>query len=110
MRNGNSLLGTAVISMSLRLVKGLTDVDVDVEDKEDVLVVVVVMLVEQHWIIIKERQIQTVMNRLRVVEMEIGVPSMDEVLVAECIHLVADCSGCWHCLLGLYMDLLIRIV
>jgi hypothetical protein len=51
-----------------------------------------------------------VMNRLRVVEMEIGVPSMDEVLVTERIHLVADCSGRWHCLLGLYMNLSIRIV
>jgi hypothetical protein len=29
-----------------------------------------------------------VMNRLKVVEMEIGVPSMDKVLVAERIHLV----------------------
>jgi hypothetical protein len=31
--------------------------DVDVEDKEDVLVVAVIMLVEQHWIVIKERWI-----------------------------------------------------
>jgi hypothetical protein len=84
--------------------------DVDVEDKEDVLVAAVIMLVEQHQIIIKERWIQMVMNRLRVVEMEIGVPSMDEVLVTERIHLVADCSGRWHCLLGLYMNLSIRIV
>jgi hypothetical protein len=85
-------------------------VDVDVEDKEDVLVVAVVMLVEQHWIVIKERWIQMVMNRLKVEEMEIRVPSMDEVLVAERIHLVADCSGRWHCLLGLYMNLSICIV
>jgi hypothetical protein len=84
--------------------------DVDVEDKEDVLVAAVIMLVEQHQIIIKERWIQMVMNRLRVVEMEIGVPSMDEDLVTERIHLVADCSGRWHCLLGLYMNLSIRIV
>ena len=84
--------------------------DVDVEDKEDVRVAAVVTLVEQHRIVIKERWIQTVMNRLKVVEMEIGVPSMDEVLVAERIHLVADCSGHWHCLLGLYMNLSIRIV
>jgi hypothetical protein len=49
------------------------------------------------------------MNRLKVVEMEIGVPSMDEVLVVERIHFVADCSGRWHCLLGLYMNLSIRI-
>jgi hypothetical protein len=51
-----------------------------------------------------------VMNRLKVEEMEIGVPSMDEVLVTECIHLVADCSGHWHCLVGLYMNLSICIV
>jgi hypothetical protein len=69
----------------------------------------VIMLVEQHWIVIKERWIQTVMNRLKVVEMEIGVLSMDEVLVAGHIHLV-DCSGRWHCLLGLYMNLLIHNV
>jgi hypothetical protein len=50
------------------------------------------------------------MNRLKVVEMEIGVPSMDEVLVAERIHLAVDCLGRWHCLLGLYMNLSIRIV
>jgi hypothetical protein len=86
------------------------DVDMDVEDKEDVLVVAVVMLVEQHQIVIKERRIQMVMNRLKVEEMEIGVPRMDKVLVAERIHLVADCSGCWHCSLGLYMNLSIRIV
>jgi hypothetical protein len=85
-------------------------VDVDVEDKEDVRVVAVVMLVEQHWIVIKERQIQMVMNRLKVVEMEIGVLSMDEVLVAGHIHLIVDCSGCWHYLLGVYMNLLIHIV
>jgi hypothetical protein len=85
-------------------------VDVDVEDKEDVRVAAVVTLVEQHRIVIKERRIQTVMNRLKVVEMEIGVPSMDEVLAAERIHLVVDCSGRWHCLLGLYMNLSIRIV
>jgi hypothetical protein len=85
-------------------------VDVDAEDKEDVRVAAVVTLVEQHRIVIKERWIQTVMNRLKVVEMEIGVPSMDEVLVAERIHLVVDCSGRWHCLLGLYMNLLIHIV
>jgi hypothetical protein len=83
---------------------------VDVEDKEDVRMVAVVTLVEQHRIIIKERQIQTVMNRLKVVEMEIGVLSMDEVLVAGHIHLVVDCSGRWHCLLGLYMNLSIHIV
>jgi hypothetical protein len=71
---------------------------------------VVVMLVEQHRIVIKERWIQTVMNRLKSVEMEIGVLSMDEVLVAGHIHLVVDCSGRWHCLLGLYMNLLIHIV
>jgi hypothetical protein len=81
-----------------------------VEDKEDVLVAVVIMLVEQHQIVIKQRWIQMVMNRLKVEEMEIGVPSMDEVLVAERIHLVADCSGRWHCLLGLYMNLSIHIV
>jgi hypothetical protein len=81
--------------------------DVDVED---VRVAAVVTLVEQHRIVIKERWIQTVMNRLKVAEMEIGVPSMDEVLAAERIHLVVDCSGHWHCLLGLYMDLSIRIV
>jgi hypothetical protein len=69
------------------------DVDVDVEDKEDVRVAEVVMLVEQHRIVIKERWIQTVMNRLKVVEMEIGVLSMDEVLVVGHIHLVVDCSG-----------------
>jgi hypothetical protein len=87
------------------------DVDVEVDvDKEDILVAVVVMLVEQHWIIIKVRQIQMAMNRGRVVEMEIRVPSMDEDLVAERIHLVADCLGHWHCLLGLYMNLLIHIV
>jgi hypothetical protein len=51
-----------------------------------------------------------VMNKIKVEEMEIRVPSMDEVLVAERIHLIADCSGCWHCLLGLYMNLLIHIV
>ena len=84
--------------------------DVDVEDKEDVLVAAVVMLVKQHQIVIKERQIQMVMNRIKVEEMEIRVPSMDEVLVTERLHLVADCSGCWHCLLGLYMNLLIHIV
>jgi hypothetical protein len=85
--------------------------DVDVEDKEDVRVAAaVVTLVEQHRIVIKERQIQTVMNRLKVVEMEIGVLSMDEVLVAGHIHLVVDCSGRWHCLLGLYMNLLIHII
>jgi hypothetical protein len=50
------------------------------------------------------------MNRLKVVEMEIGVLSMDEVLVAGHIHLVVDCSGRWHCLLGLYMNLSIHIV
>jgi hypothetical protein len=33
------------------------------------------------------------MNRLKVVEMEIGVLSMDEVLVVGHIHLVVDCSG-----------------
>jgi hypothetical protein len=49
------------------------DVDVDVEDKEDIQVAAVVMLVEQHRIVIKERWIQTVMKRLKVVEMEIGV-------------------------------------
>jgi hypothetical protein len=81
-----------------------------VEDKEDVLVAVVIMLVEQHQIVIKQRWIQMVMNRLKVEEMEIGVPSMDEVLVAERIHLVADCSGNWHCLVGLYMNLSIHIV
>jgi hypothetical protein len=70
------------------------DVDVDVEDKEDVRVVEVIMLVEQHRIVIKERWIQTVMNRLKVVEMEIGVLSMDEVLVVGHIHLIVDCSGC----------------
>jgi hypothetical protein len=48
-------------------------VDVDVEDKEDVLVAAVVMLVKQHQIVIKERQIQMVMNRIKVEEMEIGV-------------------------------------
>jgi hypothetical protein len=32
-------------------------VDVDVEDKEDVLVAAAVMLVKQHQIVIKERQI-----------------------------------------------------
>jgi hypothetical protein len=85
-------------------------VDVDVEEKEDVRVAAVVTLVEQHQIVIKERRIQTVMNRLKVAEMEIGVPSMDEVLAAERIHLVVDCSGRWHCLLGLYMNLSIRIV
>jgi hypothetical protein len=53
--------------------------------------------------------IRILMNRLKVVEMEIGVPSMDEVLVVERIHFVADCSGRWHCLLGLYMNLSIRI-
>jgi hypothetical protein len=68
-------------------------VDVDVEDKEDVLVVAVIMLVEQHRIVTKERWIQMVMNRLKVEEMEIRVPSMDKVLVAERIHLVADCPG-----------------
>jgi hypothetical protein len=86
------------------------DVDVDVEDKEDVRMAAVVTLVEQHRIVIKERWIQTVMNRLKVVEMEIGVLSMDEVLVAGHIHLVVDCSGRWHCLLGLYMNLSIHIV
>jgi hypothetical protein len=85
-------------------------VDVDVEDQEDVLVAAVIMLVEQHRIVIKERQIQTVMNRLKVVEMEIRVLSMDKALVAGHIHLIVDCSGCWHCLLGLYMNLLIHIV
>jgi hypothetical protein len=85
-------------------------VDVDVGDKEDVLVAAVVMPVEQHRIVVKERWIQMVMNRLKVEEMEIGVPSMDKVLVTEQIHLVADCSGHWHCLLGLYMNLSIRIV
>jgi hypothetical protein len=84
--------------------------DADVEDKEDVRMAAVIMLVEQHWIIIKERWIQTVMNRLKMVEMEIGVLSMDEVLVAGHIHLVVDCSGRWHCLLGLYMNLSIHIV
>jgi hypothetical protein len=49
------------------------------------------------------------MNRLKVVEMAIGVPSMDEVLVVEHIHFVADSSGRWHCLLGLYMNLSICI-
>jgi hypothetical protein len=77
--------------------------DVDVEDKEDVRVAAVVTLVEQHRIVIKERRVQTVMNRLKVVEMEIGVPSMDKVLAAERIHLVVDCSGRWYCLLALYM-------
>jgi hypothetical protein len=86
------------------------DVDVDVEDKEDVRMAVVIKLLEQHWIVIKEIQIQMVMNRLKKVEMEIGVLSMDEVLVAGHIHLVVDCSGHWHCLLGLYMNLLIHIV
>jgi hypothetical protein len=86
------------------------DVDVDVEDKEDVRVAAVVMLVEQHRIVINERWIQMLMNRLKVMEMEIGVPSMDEVLVVERIHFVVDCSGRWHCLLGLYMNLSIRIV
>jgi hypothetical protein len=76
-----------------------------VEDKEDILVVVVVMLVVQHRIVIKERWILKVLNKLKVEEMEIRVPSMDEVLVAERVHLVADCSGHWHCLLGLYMNL-----
>jgi hypothetical protein len=85
-------------------------VDVDVEDKEDVQVAAVVMLVEQHRIVTKERRMQTGMNRLTVVEMEIGVPSMDEVLAAERIHLVVDCSGRWHCLPGLYTNLSIRIV
>jgi hypothetical protein len=84
--------------------------DVDVEDQEDILVAAVVTLVEQHRIVIKERRIQTVMNRLKVAEMEIGVLSMDKVLVAGHIHLVVDCSGRWHCLLGLYMNLLIHIV
>jgi hypothetical protein len=51
------------------------------------------MLVEQHRIVTKERWIQMVMNRLKVEEMEIRVPSMDKVLVAERIHLVADCLG-----------------
>jgi hypothetical protein len=83
---------------------------VDVEDQEDILVAAVVTLVEQHRIVIKERRIQTVMNRLKVAEMEIGVLSMDKVLVAGHIHLVVDCSGRWHCLLGLYMNLLIHIV
>jgi hypothetical protein len=69
------------------------DVDVDVEDKEDVRVAAVIMLVEQHQIVIKKRWIQTVMNRLKVAEMEIGVPSMDEVLAAERIHLVVDARG-----------------
>jgi hypothetical protein len=69
------------------------DVDVDVEDKEDVLVVAVIMLVEQHRIVTKERWIQMVMNRLKVEEMEIRVPSMDKVLVVERIHLIADCPG-----------------
>jgi hypothetical protein len=32
-------------------------VDVDVEDKEDILVAAVVTLVEHHWIVIKERWI-----------------------------------------------------
>jgi hypothetical protein len=85
-------------------------VDVDVEDKEDVRVAAVVTLVEQHQIVIKERWIQTVMNRLKVAEMENRVPSMDEILAAERIHLVVDCSGRWHCLLGLYMNLSICIV
>jgi hypothetical protein len=86
-------------------------VDLDVEDKEDVrMAAAVVTLVEQHQTVIKERQIQTVMNRLKVVEMEIGVLSMDEILVTGHIHLVIDCSGCWHCLLGLYMNLLIHII
>jgi hypothetical protein len=85
-------------------------VDVDVEDKEDVRMVAVVTPVEQHLIVIKERWIQTVTNRLKVVEMEIGVLSMDKVLVAGYIHLVVDCSGCWHCLLGVYMNLSIHIV
>jgi hypothetical protein len=83
---------------------------VDVEDKKDILVAAVIMLVEQHRIVIKERWILKVMNKLKVEEMEIRVPSMDEVLVAEHVHLLADCSGHWHCLLGLYMNLLIRIV
>jgi hypothetical protein len=74
------------------------DVDMDTEDKEYVLVAAVITLMEQHQIMIKERWIQTVMNRLRVVEMEIGVPSMDKVLVAEHIHLVADCSGGLVCI------------
>jgi hypothetical protein len=85
-------------------------VDVDVEDKEDIRVAAVVTLVEQHQIVIKERRIQMVLNRLKVAEIKIGVPSMDEVLAAERIHLVIDCLGRWHCLLGLYMNLLIRIV
>jgi hypothetical protein len=83
---------------------------VDVEDQEDILVAAVVTLVEQHRIVIKERRIQTVMNRLKVAEMVIGVLSMDKVLVTGHIHLVVDCSGHWHCLLGLYMNLLIHIV
>jgi hypothetical protein len=86
------------------------DVDVDAEDKEDIRMAAVVTLVEQHRIVIKERRIQTVMNRFKVVEMEIGVLSMDKVLVMGHIHLVVDCSGCWHCLLGLYMNLSIHIV
>jgi hypothetical protein len=49
---------------------------------------VVVTLVEQHRIVIKERW----------------------VLVAGHIHLVVDCSGRWHCLLGLYTNLSIHIV
>jgi hypothetical protein len=85
-------------------------VDVDVEDKEDVRMAVVVTPVEQHRIVIKERWIQTVTNRLKVVEMEIGVLSMDKVLVAGHIHLIVDCSGRWHCLLGVYMNLSIHIV
>jgi hypothetical protein len=82
----------------------------DVQDKEDVRVVADVTLVKQRRIIIKERRIQTVMNRLKVVEMEIGVLSMDEVLVMGHVHLIVDCSVCWHCLLGLYMNLSIHIV